>query len=78
MGQEKIDQEEIDPEAIDGIFRVLIRAFFICIGLFLLQNLSQIQFISVDPVINGIGTGSISFLLSIIIQKCNYSAAKNS
>jgi hypothetical protein len=73
MGQEKIDQEEIDQddqEAIDRILRVLIRAFFIGIGLFFVQDLSQIQFISGDPAINSIGTGTISLLLSIIIQKC--------
>jgi hypothetical protein len=69
MGQEKIDQDEIDQEAIDGILRVLIRAFFIGIGLFFVQDFSKIQFINGDPAINGLGTGTISLLLSIIIQK---------
>jgi hypothetical protein len=69
MGQEKIDREEIDQEAIDGILKVLIRAFFIGIALFFAQDLSKIQFISGDPALNNIGTGTISLLLSIIIQK---------
>lgn len=76
MGIEKIDQEEIDQEVIDEILRVLIRAFFVCIGLFFVQDLSQIQFISGDPSVNSIGTGTISLLLSIIVQKMYHQPSK--
>jgi hypothetical protein len=60
-------QEENDQEAIDKIVRVLIRTFFISIGLLLFQNLSHIQIINHTPVINYIGTVTVSLILSMII-----------